>query len=116
MYGYRIFDSVLESHSWTADGRLCVAQQPQSHSFQDPSPKAEIDALFSRLLLRSKPDRTLCRAAKRLCADPSISSSRLASELGVSERYLLSGLRAILGVDPQAFLRQAASLNSNMSP
>lgn len=111
MHAYRIFDSVLEDHSWTADGRLCIAQQPQSDSFQETSPKAEIDALFSRLRVRSKSDRILCRAAKRLHADPSISLGQLASELGVSERYLLSGLRAILGVDPQTFLRKATSLN-----
>ena len=116
MHAYRIFDNVLEGHSWAADGRLCIAQQPQSDSFQETSPKAEIDALFNRLLLRSKSDRILCRVAKRLHADPSTSSGRLAFELGVSERYLLSGLRAILGVDPQTFLRQATSLSRTKRP
>ena len=101
MHAFRIFDSVLNDHSWAADGRLCIAQQPQSDSLQEASPKAAIDAFFSRLLLRSKSDRILCRAAKRLHADPSISSGQLAAGLGVSERYLLSGLRAVLGIDPQ---------------
>jgi hypothetical protein len=116
MPAFRIFNSVLGDHLWAADGRLCIAQQPQSDSFQEASPKAEINALFSRLVLRSKSDRILCRAAKRLHADPSISLGQLAPELGVSERYLLSGLRAILGVDPQSFLRQATSLSRTNRP
>jgi hypothetical protein len=30
MPAFRIFNSVLGDHSWAADGRLCIAQQPQS--------------------------------------------------------------------------------------
>lgn len=116
MYAYRIFDSVLEDHSWTADGRLRIAQLRQSDSFQEASLTTEIDALFTRMRIRSKSDRILCRAAKCLQADPSISLGQLAAGLGVSERYLLCGLRSVLGVDPRTFLRQATALRRTSRP
>jgi AraC-like DNA-binding protein len=104
---FRICDSVLGTHSWNADGRLCIKQQRQAESFQQGSPKTEIEALFTRLLLRSRWDRVMYRAATRLNADPSIPLGRLAADLGVTERYLLSGLRAALGVDPHDFIQKA---------
>jgi len=45
------------------------------------------------------------RAAKRLIANPSVPLDELARELGVTERYLRSGLRAALGIDPQRLAR-----------
>jgi hypothetical protein len=42
----------------------------------------------------------MCRAAQRLTTSPSTSFDELARELRVGERYLSSGLRAMLGVDP----------------
>src|SRR5690242_10586859 len=105
---YRIFDTVLDNHSWSADGRLCIAQQRQSEPFEEASPEVEVDALFSRLLHRSRMERNIYRAAIRLRANPSIPLHQLAAELRVTECYLLSGLRSALSVDPQDFLRKAS--------
>jgi hypothetical protein len=107
---YRIFDSILGSHSWDENSQLRIAQPTRPGdfvSFEDASLEIEIAALFSRLLNRSKLDRTIYRAATRLYANPSVPLNRLAADLGVTERYLLSGLGAALSVDPHAFLQKA---------
>src|ERR1700730_16742054 len=98
---FRIFDHLLVNHTWSAAGRLCVPQQPQAVPCQPGSPKAELDALLARLVLHSRSDRVMCRAARRLATNPSMPLDELATELGVSEQYLKSGLRTVLGVDPQ---------------
>ncbi len=98
---FRIFDQVLANHTWSSTGRLCIAQAPQTVSCGTCSSNAEIVSLLDRLILRSRSDRIMCRAARRLVTKPSIPLDELARELGVTERYLLSGLRAVLGVDPQ---------------
>jgi AraC-like DNA-binding protein len=102
----RIFGTVLGNHSWSEDGRICIVQQIQSETFEKASPEAEIDGLFSRLLHRSRWDRVIYRAAMSLRDNPSIPLDQLAAELRVSERYLLSGLRSALGVDPHDFLQK----------
>jgi hypothetical protein len=104
---YRIFDSVLGNHSWSADGRLWIAQPQEPVSLQDASPETEVDAIFARLLHRSKLDRIVYRAAIQLHAAPSTPLNQLAADLGVTESYLVSGLRAALSVDPQDFLQRA---------
>ena len=58
-------------------------------------------SLLARLTIRSKGDRIVCRAAKRLSETPTTTLAQLASELGVTERYLVAGLRAVLGVSPE---------------
>ena len=102
---FRIFDHVLANHTWSATGRLCIAQALETVSCATPSSHAERDALLARLALRSRLDSVMCRAAKRLIANPSVPLDDLARELGVTERYLLSGLRAVLGIDPQRLAR-----------
>jgi hypothetical protein len=110
---FRIFDRVLADHTWTAAGRLCIAHQPKAVASETGCAKTEIASLLGRLILRSKSDRIMCRAVRRLAENPSVSLDELARELAVTERYLLSGLRAVLGVDPQCVLadrhRQADS-------
>ena len=101
---FRILDHVLADHTWSATGHLCIAHDAPTVPCAGPSPEAEIDSLLSRLILRSKSDRIMGRAAKRLTAHPSTPLHELARELGVTERYLLSGLRTALGVDPEGFL------------
>jgi hypothetical protein len=104
---YRIFDHTLAGHTWSASGRLCIVAQPlQGASREVPSAEAEVYGLLRRLILRSRSDRVLHRAAKRLAANPSTDLNDLARELGVTPRYLVSGLRAILGVDPAEFARK----------
>jgi AraC-like DNA-binding protein len=98
---FRIFGNVLANHTWSPTGHLCIAGAPQPVSHATCCHKAEINALLGRLVLRSRSDRVMCRAAQRLTTNPSISFDELAQELGVTERYLLSGLRAVLGVDPE---------------
>src|SRR5437868_3383416 len=101
---FRIFDHVLANHTWSPSGRLCIAHEPQTVSCGASSSTAEIASLLGRLILRSKSDRVMCRAAKRLTANQSAPLDELARELGVTERYLVSGLRAALGVDPRCVL------------
>lgn len=103
---YRIFDSVLGSHSWSTDGRLCIEQHRRSESFQETVPNTDVEVLFTRLLHRSKLERYVHRAATRLHTDPSTPLDGLAAELGVSERYLMSGFQAAIGVDPHDFLER----------
>ena len=98
---FRIFDQTLANHTWSATGRLRIAGAPQSISHATYCQKAEIDALLGRLILRSKSDRVMCRAAQRWITNPAIRFDELARELRVTERYLLSSLRAVLGVDPE---------------
>ena len=102
---FRIFDHVLANHGWSATGSLCIAQackagEPSAAPCARATPNAEIDALRGRLLAWSKSDRVMCRAAQRLIAGPTTPFDHLARDLGVTERYLLSGLRAAFGVDP----------------
>jgi hypothetical protein len=98
---FRIFDNVLANHTWSAHGHLCIAGEPRPISHAVGCQKTEINALLGRLVLRSKSDRVMCRAARRLTANPSIPFNELARELRVTERYLRSGLRAVLGVDAE---------------
>lgn len=102
---YVIFDNVLAGHTWTDTGQLKIVQPELSRSSQRASPEAESQSLLSRLLHRSKSDPVTARVARRLAANPSIRLDLLASELGVSERYLLTGLRTILGVSPDRLAR-----------
>ena len=103
---YRIFDHVLAGHTWNEAGDLQIVEPAQSVEVAAPaSPDVEGRSLLARLAIRSKSDRIMCRAARRLLANPSMPLDRLASELGVSERYLMSGLRAALGVSPAAIGR-----------
>jgi hypothetical protein len=96
---FRIFDNVLANHTWNTNGHLCIAGAPQLISQASYCQKTEINALLGRLVLRSKSDRVMCRAARRLTANPSIPFNELARELRVTERYLRSSFRAVLGVD-----------------
>jgi AraC-like DNA-binding protein len=98
---YRIFDQVLAGHIWSDAGRLQVVQGAPDRQGLPASPDVESRSHRARLVIRSKGDRVMCRAARRLLANPSMPLDRLASELGVSERYLVSGLRAVLGVSPK---------------
>jgi hypothetical protein len=103
---YRIFDHVLAGHTWSESGDLQIVQSaPPVRTALPASPDAEGRALLARLAIRSKSDRIMCRAARRLLTNPATPLDRLASELGVSERYLVSGLRAVLGVSPAAIGR-----------
>jgi AraC-like DNA-binding protein len=100
---YRIFDHVLAGHTWSPAGDLQIAEFAEPDQGAAPaSPESERKSLLARLAIRAKSDRIMCRAARRLLAEPSLPLDRLASELGVSEKYLLSGLRAVLGVGPAA--------------
>ncbi len=72
-----------------------------------PDEIAEAASLLCRLVHRSKTDSVMCRAAWHLRRDPALPMRRLASRLGVSEGYLLSGLRAVLGTDPNRLARIA---------
>jgi AraC-like DNA-binding protein len=109
---FRIFDHLLVHHGWTATGRIAVSD-PLGHAvasshveFTNESLTAQLHAdierrsLLARLVYRGKPDPILCRAARRLQDEPSLSIERLAAELGVSERYLSCGLQAALGQRP----------------
>src|SRR5262245_2454871 len=98
---FRIFDNVLANHTWSPAGHLCIAGAPQAISHATCCQAAEINEPLGRLVLRARSDRLICRAAQRLTANPSISFDELAQELGVTKRYLLAGLRAVLGVDPE---------------
>jgi AraC-like DNA-binding protein len=103
---YVIFENVLANHTWTETGRLRIVQPKLPASSNQPaSPEAESQSLLSRLLLRSKSDRIMARAARQLSVSPSMRLDLLALELGVSERYLLTGLRAILGASPDRLAR-----------
>jgi len=105
---FRIFDHLLIHHGWIATGRLvvCAAAQGSASSQAarpNQSPPAqqcrdiERRALLARLVYRGKHVSLLCRAARRLQADPSLSIEQLASELGVSGESRSRGLRAALG-------------------
>ena len=102
---YRIFDHILAGHTWSEAGNLQIVQPVADQSDRPTSPEVESRSLMARLAIRSKSDRIMRRAARRLLADPSMPLARLASELGVSERYLVSGLRAVLGVSPELLVR-----------
>jgi hypothetical protein len=96
---FRIFDHLLANHTWTATGRLCLAHAPSPVTNGIWLSQSETDVLHSRLLLRTKADRVLARAARRL-NEVRVTRKELARELGVTERHLLTGLRAALGLDP----------------
>jgi AraC-like DNA-binding protein len=98
---YRIFDQSLAGHTWSEEGRLQVVQVVPYASHRQTSPECARTSLFARLVIRSKRDRVMCRAARRLTESPATQLDQLASELGVSERYLVAGLRAVLGVSPE---------------
>ena len=72
-----------------------------------PGEIAEAATLLSRLVYYSRMDPVMCRAAWHLRRDPALPLQRLASRLGVSEGYLSSGLRKILGVNPNRLARVA---------
>ena len=72
-----------------------------------PAEIAEAAALLRRLVHRSRWDSVMCRAAWHLRRNPALPMRRLASLLGVSEGYLSSGLRAVLGTDPNRLARIA---------
>jgi len=110
---FRIFDHLLANHTWSMTGDLrlacehsCIKPGSDVGSCQASPAQAETASLLDRLVLRTKSDRVMSRAAKRLIANPSMPLDQIARELGVTERYLLSGLRAALGVDPQCVFPQ----------
>ena len=110
---YVIFDNVLAGHTWSEAGHLQIAEPAVPVVLGRPaSPEAVRQSLLARLAIRSKPDRIMCRAARCLMENPSMQFERLASKLGVSERYLGAGLRTVLGVSPDLLakptLRDAA--------
>jgi AraC-like DNA-binding protein len=102
----RIFDHLLVNHGWNATGGIYT---PATHVTTDDhaNPANEISAaeraeierrsLLARLTHRCKLDPTMSRAARRLQADPWLPIRQLAAEIGVSERYLSSGLQGALG-------------------
>src|SRR5882757_8689963 len=98
---YVIFDHVLAGHTWSEAGRLQIVQAAPDTSDQPASPGCVRQSLLARLAIRSKGDGIMCRAAKRLSESPMMQLDQLASELGVSERYLVAGLRTVLGVSPE---------------
>jgi AraC-like DNA-binding protein len=98
---YRIFDQSLAGHTWSEEGRLRVVQAAPNASDRQTSPECTRTSLLARLVIRSKGDCIMCRAAKRLTEFPMMQLDQLASELGVSERYLVAGLRTVLGVSPE---------------
>jgi AraC-like DNA-binding protein len=103
---YVIFDNVLADHTWTDAGRLQIVQPAlPAMSVQPASPEAERQSLLARLAIRSVGDRIMCRATRCLSENPSVRLDQIASELGVSERYLVTGLRAVLGVSPYLLVR-----------
>jgi len=98
---FRIFDHLLVNHGWSETARLCVAHDPKAEvSCSAGSSKAETDSLLARPMLRTRSDRVMRCAAQRLLTEPGVPFDQLACELGVTERPLVSGLRAALGVDP----------------
>jgi len=102
----RIFDHLLVNHGWTATGSIYT---PATHVTTDDhtnladeisaAERAEIErrSLLARLTYRCKLDPIISRAARLLQADSCLPIQQLAAELGVSERYLSSGLRAAIG-------------------
>ena len=105
---FRIFDHLLADHGWSAAGRLLVcacaasaaadgAERAVENPQAEPCADLERRSLLARLAYRGKHDRILSRVARRLQTGPSLSLEQLAAELGVSERYLSDGLRAVLG-------------------
>jgi AraC-like DNA-binding protein len=101
---FRIFDHLLVNHGWTRTGRLVVAAAPEPMAFQPASELSaarrkdiERQSLLARLAYRCKLDPVMCRAARRLQADPYLPMQQLAAELGVSECRLSRGLQAVLG-------------------
>lgn len=100
----RIFDHLLVNHGWTATGSIYT---PETHVTDHANPADEIPAaeraeierrsLLARLTYRCKLDPTISRAARLLQADPCLPIQQLAAALGVSERYLSSGLQGALG-------------------
>jgi hypothetical protein len=106
---FRIFDHLLVNHGWTATGCLVVSdavvhgsaagQAERAHATPTAERSADIErrSLLARLAYRGKHDRILCRAARYLEADPSLSVQWLAAKLGVSESYLSRALEAALG-------------------
>jgi AraC-like DNA-binding protein len=90
--------------------KLDVAESSRCDRIGELAPPGEIAeaaALLSRLAYYSRMDSVMCRAAWHLRRDPALPLQRLASRLGVSEGYLSSGLRKILGVNPNRLARLA---------
>jgi AraC-like DNA-binding protein len=120
---FRIFDHLLANRRWTPTcqldarvvGTAALAPAEVQAELPDRFGEAtlpeettdEAQSFLARLAYRSKLDPVMCRAGRRLQADPALSMRRLASELGVSERYLSSGLQAVLGASPKRFARIA---------
>ena|ERR1700730_8211332 len=102
---YVIFDSVLVDHTWSEAGHLQIKSVRSDSSSQSGSLEAERQSLLARLVLRSISDPVMSRAARRLAVNPSTQLDLLALEVGVSERCLRRGLRAILGVSPDQLRR-----------
>jgi AraC-like DNA-binding protein len=102
----RIFDHLLVNHGWNATGGIYPsATHVTTDDHANPAneisaaERAEIErrSLLARLTHRCKLDPTISRAARRLQADPWLPIRQLAAEIGVSERYLSSGLQGALG-------------------
>jgi AraC-like DNA-binding protein len=105
---YVIFDNVLTGHTWSEVGGLqIVPPELPARSFQPSSPEAERRSLLARLAARAKSEPIMCRAARRLVENPSMQLDQLAFELGISERYLVAGLRSVLGVNPELLVMPA---------
>jgi AraC-like DNA-binding protein len=103
----RIFDHLLANHSWTATGRIYT---PATHVHEraltdeiSAAQRAEIErrSMLARLTYRSRLDPIMSRAARLLQADSCLPIHQLAAALGVSEKYLLGGLRSALGENPR---------------
>lgn len=54
-----------------------------------------------------QPDPVVCRAAANLRRDPFLRLAPLAAELGLSERHLLRRFKAVFGMGPKRFARDA---------
>ena len=105
---YVIFDNVLAGHTWSEAGRLQIVQpELPVRSTQPSSPEVERQSLLARLAIQAKSESSMCRAARCLVENPSMRLDRVASELGVSEKYLIAGLRTVLGVNPDLLFRSA---------
>ena len=110
----RIFDHLLVNHSWTTTGRIYTpATRGKADDSTSPAveiteaQRAEIErrSMLARLAYRCRLDPIMSRATRLLQTDSCLPIQQLAVALRVSEKYLLNGLRSLLGETPKFWKR-----------